>query len=100
MFEIDPARLELAREFRDRPFGIHSPDLQAVLSVMRRGPIKGKYVLFMTEPQAEWVLARMAGDPLRPELIPDQVFHSLEDAEWEVFKRRWQAITGARLEIN
>jgi N,N-dimethylformamidase len=32
--DIDPRRLDLAREFRARPFGVHSPDLQAVLEML------------------------------------------------------------------
>jgi hypothetical protein len=33
--ELDPSRLELAREFKDQPFGRHSPDLQYLLHRMR-----------------------------------------------------------------
>ena len=33
---IDPTRLDLAAEFRARPFGRHSPELQALLDVMHR----------------------------------------------------------------
>jgi hypothetical protein len=33
------------------------------------------------------------GEPI--EKFPNEIFTSLEDAEWEVFKRRWYAITGS-----
>src|SRR5260370_34459209 len=33
---IDPARLDLAAEYRARPLGRHSPGLQALLDTMRR----------------------------------------------------------------
>jgi N,N-dimethylformamidase len=94
MLEIDPRRLDLAREFKARPFGVHSPDLQAVLNRMRRQPQPGKYCLLMSKPHAEWLLARTTGDPIRPEVVPGFVFHSLEEAEWAVFKLRWQELTG------
>ncbi len=94
MTAIDPTRLDLAREFRARPFGVHSPDLQAVLNRMRGQPVQGKYCLIMTRPHEEWVLARTVGDPLRPEVVPGYVFASLEEAEWAVFKLRWQELTG------
>src|SRR5207247_9607429 len=85
---------DLAREFKATPFRVHSPDLQAVLDRMRSGPVHGKYLFFMTRPHAEWTLARMAGDPPWPELFRDQVFSSLEAAEWAVFRLRWKALTG------
>ena len=40
MTDIDPRRLDLAREFRARPFGVHCADLQAVLNRMRGQPIQ------------------------------------------------------------
>ena len=66
MIQIDPARLDLAREFRARPFGVHSPDLQAVLNRMRGGAGPGRYVLYMTRPHAEWVLGRIDARCGRP----------------------------------
>jgi len=94
MIDIDPSRLDLAREFKARPFGVHSPDLQAVLNRMRSAPVQGKHYLIMTRSHAQWVLARMTGDPLRLEVVPGFVFDRLEEAEWTVFKLRWQALTG------
>jgi hypothetical protein len=99
MFRIDPNRLDLAREFRERPFGIHSPDLQAVLTVMRSAPIDGKHVLVCTHPHRRWVLARMRLDPPRAELT-DTVFTCLEEAEWTVFRLRWQEHTGMPLVMD
>ena len=98
MIEIDPRRLDLAREFKARPFGVHSPDLQAVLNRMRGAPPQGKHCLLMSKPHAEWLLARLTGEPLRPEVVPGFVFSSLEEAEWAVFKLRWTDLTGHSLE--
>uniref|UniRef100_UPI0031D3D304 hypothetical protein n=1 Tax=Inquilinus sp. TaxID=1932117 RepID=UPI0031D3D304 len=94
MYEIDPSRLDLAREFRSRPFGLHSPELQAVLIRMRSLPIEGKHCLIVLEPRARWLLARMEGQPLRPVPVPGIVFTDLAEAEWAVFKLRWHALTG------
>ncbi|MEM8855489.1 MAG: hypothetical protein AAGD34_17430 [Pseudomonadota bacterium] len=96
--EVDPDRLDLAAEFRAAPRGPHSPDLQRLLSRLRWGPTAGRYVLFVLEAGERWMLARQPdgrGKPL--ELLGDQVFTSLDDAEWEVFKRRWSALTGRPL---
>ena len=99
VFSIDPQRLDLAREFRARPFGVHSPELQAVLAVMRSAPIDGKFVLVCTRPHEEWVLARIHLDPPRAELT-GQYFRNLEDAEWEVFRLRWAHHTGVSLNLE
>ena len=94
MYDIDPSRLDLAREFRQRPFGLHGGELQAVLDRMRSMPIEGKHVLLVVKPNALWILARMQGEPLQPVPVPGVVFTDLEEAEWTVFKLRWQALTG------
>jgi len=92
---IDPTRLDLVREFRARPFGGHSVELQQILHRMRSGAMAGRHFLYMTKPHAEWTLARMSTDPpLRP-ILTDTVFTDLAEAEWHVFKLRWNALTGA-----
>jgi len=48
-------------EFRQRPLGPHSPNLQRVLNAMRGGATAGKYCLICSKPFAEWQLARMSG---------------------------------------
>ena len=96
----DPARLDLAREFRARPFGGHSVELQQLLHLMRSGPIEGRHFLYMTKPHAQWTLARMSDDqPLRPILVGPN-FTDLEAAEWHVFKLRWEALTGESLAVD
>jgi hypothetical protein len=58
----------------------------------------GRYVLIVKEPGRRWVLARLPRERGRPmELLANQVFTSIAEAEWEVFKRRWEALTGAAL---
>jgi len=95
---VDPTRHDLVEEFRRNPRGPHGADLQKLLHRMRWAgdpEAGGRYVLLVREPGRSWVLARLPaarGAPIEP--IPNQVFTSLAAAEWEVFKRRWHALTG------
>jgi N,N-dimethylformamidase len=97
MFAIDPRRTDLALEFRRRPFGPHSPELQAVLNVLRSARHCQDLVLICTRPHAEWMLAEKQPDGQPPRPFPDLVFKSLEAAEWHAFRMRWEAVTGAPL---
>jgi hypothetical protein len=85
-------------EFRRNPIGRHSPELQRVLNVLRGDPRLGKYAVVCTRPGREWIIAELApgrGQP--PKLERRRKFKRIEDAEWEVFKRRWQRATGIAL---
>lgn len=100
MYEIDPDRIDLAHEFRRGIYGRHSGELQRVLNRMRGGDNNGRYVLLHTVP-GQFLLARMGarrGDPVTP--VPDYVFHSVEEAEWTVFKLRWKELTGRDLAVD
>src|SRR5215475_10624232 len=99
IYKVQPEDLVYAEEFRQRPIGHHSPGLQRVLSLFRGAEPTDRYVIFCTTPYSEWILAQVAGvqgAPIR--FLRDKVFHSLEEAEWEVFKLRWQRHTGRDLE--
>jgi N,N-dimethylformamidase len=100
MYRIDPSRLDLAREFKAKPHGEHSPDLQYLLNLMRKPGDEPFHALVMTEPFRRWTLALM--DPTSPGLprLTNMVFDRLEEAEWHVFKLRWKALTGADLPID
>jgi hypothetical protein len=98
MYKIKAEDRQWVDEFRTHPVGPHSPNLQRVLNAMRSAPLRGKYVLVCTKPHKEWVLGRLPGERGKPvELLPDQVFHSLADAEWTVFRLRWKEHTGTDL---
>jgi hypothetical protein len=97
---IDPRRVDLAREFRAKPFGGHSVELQQILHLMRAGPITGRHFLYITRPHREWTLARMSDTPpLRP-ILTGPVFDDLAAAEWHVFKLRWHELSGAALDFD
>ncbi len=92
---IDGSRVDLVEEFRRHPFGTHSPDLQVLLDYMRGGPITGKYFLMLTGPHSEWTLARFSATfPLTTETLSEHVFTTIEDAEWFVFRSRWEEMFG------
>ncbi|GAA0019861.1 hypothetical protein [Bradyrhizobium diazoefficiens] len=94
-YVIDPSRLDLVEEFRASPLGVHSPELRKLLARMRWGRPEGRLVL---EPGRAWRLScipKRRGDPMP--FVDDRVFTSLAEAEWHVFKLRWQETTGATL---
>lgn len=99
LYKVDPEKhRHLVDEFRANTVGIHSPELQKVLNVFRGADMAGKYVLVCVKPHKEWMLAQLGegrGDPLT--LHHNRVFHSIEEAEWEVFKIRWKHYTGEAL---
>ena len=52
------------------------------------------------EPFQRWRLGKMPakrGDPI--EIVPGRQFRSLKEAEWTVFKLRWQEHTGETLSL-
>jgi hypothetical protein len=100
MYAIDSSRLDLAREFKSNPYGEHSPDLQYLLSVMRRPSDRPFHMLVMTEPFRRWTLALMNPVDHGPPQLTNATFERLADAEWHVFKLRWKALTGTDLPID
>jgi N,N-dimethylformamidase len=100
MYTIDSQRLDLAREFKAKPFGEHSPDLQYLLNLMRAPANMPFHVLVMTEPHRRWTLAAMSPGAAAPPRLTNTVFTSLEAAEWHVFKLRWKALSGEDLTID
>lgn len=98
MYQIQPEDREAIAEFKRNPIGNHSPRLQRILNLFRGGPMAGKYVLVCRKPHEEWVLGQLTGERGEPVQLTNQVFHSIEEAEWFVFKERWKHFTGEDLE--
>ena len=97
---FDPARIDLAREFRKSPSGPYSRDLNRLLNFMRWSPRAGRYVLLILVPGKRWQLARLPlqrGDKVE---LFDVQFDSLDSAEWHVFTLRWQELAGAPLILD
>jgi N,N-dimethylformamidase len=100
VYRFDASRLDLAQEYKARPFGEHSPDLQYLLNLMRTRETDARRVLVMTRPHAQWTLARLTDDNQGPPRLSNVTFDSLEAAEWAVFKLRWEEMAGAPLPIE
>jgi len=100
MYEIDPTRLDLAEEFRQKPYGRHSAELQRVLNRMRSEPFEGHYVLIREGRFGPYRLGRFGPSPADPIDFTGHVFASAREAEWTVFKLRWQKLTGRELPLD
>ncbi len=98
MYAIDASRMDLVEEYRANPAGPYSPELTLLVNRLRLGPMEKRYILVCTKRGREWVLAKMptvCGAKL--ELFEDRVFDDYAAAAWEVFRMRWQAVTGEQL---
>lgn len=98
-YPIDATRRDLVEEFRRSPKGPHGRDLQMLLHRMRWESPGGRYVLVTIEPGRRWVLGRLSatrGTPI--ELLHNKTYESLAAAEWDIFKLRWEALTGQAIE--
>lgn len=98
MYEIDPSRTDLVEEFLENPGGPYSPELTLLVNRLRLGPMEERTILVCTKRGREWVLAKMPtvrGAKL--EIFEDRVFDDYTAATREVFRMRWQAVTGKAL---
>jgi hypothetical protein len=100
-YQIDPdADRVYIEEFRKAPAGKHSPGLQRVLNTMRFDPSGRQVILVCRKPFQEWVLGEMPAERDMPLSIEEgPVFTSRDEAEWEVFRRRWRAHTGENINL-
>jgi hypothetical protein len=97
MYKIDAERdRQYIEEFRKAPIGHHSPGLQRLLNFIRNDPTGCQIVLVCRKPFAEWVLGTMPPNRLDGPIVieGEPVFTSREEAEWDVFRRRWRKYTG------
>jgi len=98
MDAIDAGRKDLVEEFRRNPVGALSGDLRRMLNAIRRHPDLPPYILVCTKPQREWRLAtKPAGRDVTITLLDHPPFHDPLEAEWQVFRLRWKALTGQEL---
>ena len=75
--------------------GHHSPGLIRLLNTLRQDKSGHQIILVTRDAVKEWIIGIMP--PSRDDTIvylTDRVFHSREEAEWEVFCRRWEKHTG------
>jgi hypothetical protein len=98
VYKVSERDRDIVEEFNQKPIGHHSPALQRVLNVFRGEPAADKYVLVCARPHKEWVLGRLPDGRGKPvKILKGQVFTSVEEAEREIFRRRWKKYTGKDL---
>jgi N,N-dimethylformamidase len=101
MHKVDAARLDLTREFKERPEGPHSPDLQKLLKLLRWEEITDRFVAVQLQHGGPWYLARSTGPKGKPlEIFRSRPYERLADAHWAVFRKRWQKHTGVPLVLD
>ena len=98
MYEIDTSRTDLVEEFRNNPDGPHSPELTLVVNRLRLMPMADRHILVCTQRGREWTLAKMPSKRgAQVELFKDRVFTNYDEGVWEVFRMRWETVTGEKL---
>jgi hypothetical protein len=91
---------QFIEEFRSKPVGKHSPGLMRVLNALRNDPSGKQIVLFCRKPFVEWQIVEMPAERRKPLVFEDTpIFTDRNEAEWEVFRRRWHAATGQRINL-
>lgn len=98
MYEIDPSRTDLVEEFRNKPGGPYSAELTLVVNRLRLMPMADRHILVCTQRGRQWTLAKMPSQRgVKLELFEDRVFEDYYEGAWEVFRLRWQTVTGESL---
>ena len=100
MYRIDPARADLAREYKARAYGPHSAELQKVLLILRWGGVRGKSVILVTKPDREWRLGKMGPKRGTPMTEYGPAYSSAKDASWACFRARWLEATGQECPVE
>lgn len=83
----------LAEEFRQRPYGPHSPALQSLLNRLRTQPRAAKLVLYRV-PAGGFRLCELQRHPVHLRTLVPMPFATLEDAERAAFSIRWREAFG------
>ena len=98
MYEIDASRTDLVEEYRRNPSGPYSRELRLLVNRLRLMPMADRHSRVCTERGRQWTLAKMpAQRGAKVELLEDHVFDDYSEACWEVFRMRWQTVTGEKL---
>ena len=98
MHEIDASRLDLARQFRARPFGPHGNELQKLLKILRWDPIEDRIIAVQQQRGGAWQPARSTGPKGHPiEIFDGPRYATQAEAQWAIFRRRWESHTGQAL---
>jgi hypothetical protein len=94
MYRIDPARADLAREYKARPNGPHGAELQKLLLILRWGSTRGKTVILTAKSERQWRLAKFGPKRGTPMQEYGPTFKTAAEANWACFRARWLETTG------
>lgn len=102
-YQIKKSDYSLALEFKknlsEKNF-FHSPSLQRILNLFRSNHKENKYVLCKAANKKIWYLANLPGKRGQKIKINKKIFFkNIFEAEWYVFKKRWEKHTGKKLKI-
>lgn len=101
MHAVDPARLDLAREYKANPIGPHSPELQKLLKLLRWEPVAGRFLVVRPRHDGLWYLARTTGPKGHPlEIFYHHGYATQPEAHWALFRKRWEQHTGQVLILD
>ncbi|MGE0314250.1 MAG: hypothetical protein AB7P21_21770 [Lautropia sp.] len=89
----DDRERALIRRFRQAPLGPYDVELEAFLRPLRNLPAAGKHALMRLPREGGWTLVRLGGRERAVEPIGGR-WVSRADAEWAVFRARWQEVRG------
>jgi hypothetical protein len=99
MYTVDPTRRDLIEEFRRNPYGPYSAELTLLVNRLRLGPMEERYILVCTRRGREWAIARMpTARGAKLEFLEGALFDDYTAATCEVFRLRWEAVTGEALD--
>lgn len=80
---------DLILEHAKCPLGPHSDNLSRVLNFLRRGPVAGKLAVFAERNFGPYRILRLTGQRgIRPALVDDRSFESLDEIYHAIFLRR------------
>jgi hypothetical protein len=100
MYRIDPARADLAREFKARPYGPHSAELQKLLLILRWGNTRGKTVILASNSERRWRLGKFGPKRGTPMQEYGPIYNSAAEASWACFRARWLEATGQECPVE
>jgi N,N-dimethylformamidase len=101
MHKVDASRLDLARQFRAKPFGPHGSELQKLLKILRWDPIEDRIIAVQQQRDGAWQLARTTGPKGHPiEIFNGPGYATQAKAQWAIFRRRWERHTGETLRLE
>ena len=98
-YKIDPTTdREWVDEFRKRPVGPHSPNLQRVLNTLRDGPLARALRADLHQAVPRMGARAPSGRARQAVRDPGPApLRGLDEAEWTVFRLRWKEHTGQDL---